>query len=248
MINKKLAIITGGSSGIGYATAERFISAGYLAVITGRNEDKLEAARKLLGDNCVALHYDMKNLKQAVSFTSEIVERFGRIDVLVNNAGINQKKAFIDVSDEDYENIITVNQTALFALSREVVKQMLKQDAKGTIVHISSMTAHFGLPKVISYSASKTAIEGMTRAMAVELSPLGIRVNSVAPGFIKTNMTDKALNEDLERKSKVLARTPMDRLGNPAEVAEAVYFLSSDAASFITGEVLKVDGGNSIGF
>jgi NAD(P)-dependent dehydrogenase (short-subunit alcohol dehydrogenase family) len=110
------------------------------------------------------------------------------------------------------------------------------------------MAAQYGIPKVIAYSASKTAIEGMTRAMAVELSPMGIRVNAIAPGFIYSAMTDKALNDDPERKAKVFGRTPMGRMGEPVDIAEAAFFLAGDSAKYITGVVLPVDGGNSIGF
>jgi NAD(P)-dependent dehydrogenase (short-subunit alcohol dehydrogenase family) len=110
------------------------------------------------------------------------------------------------------------------------------------------MAAHYGIPKVIAYTASKTAIEGMTRAMAVELAPFNVRVNCVAPGFIKTNMSSKALDGDPERKQKVMSRTPMARLGEPLDIAEAVYFLASEASKYTTGTVLPIDGGNSIGF
>ena len=244
----KVASVTGGSSGIGLATAKKFIQEGYIVVITARGADRLSKAADELGNHCHGIVADMADIKSIPAFVNGCVEQYGRIDVLVNNAGINQKKPFIDVTDEEFERIIRVNQTGLFALSREVAKVMLQQEERGNIVHISSMTAHYGLPQVISYSASKTALEGMTRAMAVELSPHGVRVNCVAPGFIRTAMTAKAFESDPERKNKVIARTPMGRMGEPNEIAEAVYFLASQGASFITGEVLKVDGGNSIGF
>jgi NAD(P)-dependent dehydrogenase (short-subunit alcohol dehydrogenase family) len=175
------------------------------------------------------------------------VKEHGRIDVLVNNAGINMKKEFTEVSDEDFQKIILTNVTAIFSLSREVVKCMLERGG-GAIINISSMASQYGIPKVIAYTASKSAIEGMTRAMAVELSPKGIRVNCVAPGFIATDMSARALNNDPERKNKALSRTPMGVLGNPSDVGDAVLFLASDAARYITGVVLPVDGGNSIGF
>jgi NAD(P)-dependent dehydrogenase (short-subunit alcohol dehydrogenase family) len=175
------------------------------------------------------------------------VKRYGRIDVLVNNAGINMKKEFIEVTDQEFQNIITTNLCAVFSLSREVVRQMLKQGS-GSVINISSMAAQYGLPKVIAYTASKTAIDGMTRAMAVELSPKGIRVNAIAPGFIETDMTAKALNTDPERKQKVFGRTPMGYMGKPDDIGDAALFLASDAAKYITGVVLPVDGGNSIGF
>jgi len=125
---------------------------------------------------------------------------------------------------------------------------MLEKQIKGSIVNISSMASQYGIPKVIAYTASKSAIEGMTRAMAVDLSPKGIRVNCIAPGFIATDMSAKALNNDPERKNKVLSRTPMGQLGEPADIGDAAVFLASDAAKYITGVILPVDGGNSIGF
>jgi NAD(P)-dependent dehydrogenase (short-subunit alcohol dehydrogenase family) len=124
----------------------------------------------------------------------------------------------------------------------------MKERHSGAILNISSMAAQYGIPLVIAYSAAKAAVEGMTRAMAVECSPEGIRVNCIAPGFIKTKMSGKALDNDPERKRKVLSRTPMGRLGTPEEVADAAYYLVSEEASFITGVVLPVDGGNLIGF
>lgn len=248
MNNKLLALVTGGSSGIGFAIARRFAKEGYLTIITGRNVEKLEKAVQELGENVIGIPFDMDDLEGMPVFVAELKEKYGRIDVLVNNAGINQKKAFTETTDEDFQRIILTNQTALFALSREVAKVMLEQEEKGSIINISSMAAHYGIPKIVSYTASKTALEGMTRSMAVDLSPSGIRVNCVAPGFIKTPMSSKALDNDPERKNKVLSRTPMRKLGTPAEVANVVYFLASPEASFITGEIIKVDGGNSIGF
>lgn len=248
MKNKPTALVTGGSSGIGFAIAGRFAREGYRTIITGRNIPKLEKAAAELGENVMGIPFDMDDLAQMPNFVAGLKEQYGRIDVLVNNAGINQKKAFTETSNDDFQRIILTNQTGLFALTREVVKVMLEQEEKGNIVHISSMAAHYGIPKVISYTAAKTALEGMTRSMAVDLSPLGVRVNCVAPGFIKTPMSSKALDNDPERKNKVLSRTPMRKLGTPEEVANVVYFLASNEASFITGEIIKVDGGNSIGF
>ena len=124
----------------------------------------------------------------------------------------------------------------------------MQKQGSGAIINISSMAAQYGIPKVIAYSASKTAIDGMTRAMAVELAPLGIRVNAIAPGFIYSEMTAKALDSDPERKAKVFGRTPMGKMGHPEDIAEAAYFLATDASKYITGVVLPVDGGNSIGF
>ncbi len=155
-----------------------------------------------LGELCYPVACDVSDLKLIPWFDRSIIKKFGQIDILVNNAGINMKKEFTEVTDEEFQKIITTNLCSVFAISREVVKQMLLQKS-GSIINISSMAAQYGLPKVIAYSASKTAIDGMTRAMAVELSPKGIRVNAIAPGFIVTAMTDTALNADPERKEKV---------------------------------------------
>lgn len=246
-IEGKVAIVTGGGSGIGLAIAEKFTQAGIQTVIVGRDEKKLSQAKERLGPNCHPVVCDLSNLSSIPSFVCDVIRQFGRIDILVNNAGINMKKIIEEVTDDDFQKVITTNLTAVFVVSREVVKQMVKQNS-GSIINISSMAAQYGLPKVIAYSASKTAIDGMTRAMAVELGPKGIRVNAIAPGFIITDMTDKALNSDPERKAKVFNRTPMGHMGQTSDIGDAALFLASDAAKYITGVVLPVDGGNSIGF
>lgn len=244
---QKVAIVTGGASGLGYAIAEKFVQQNIRTIIIGRNEEKLQTAQKSFGPLCSYMSFDLVKLEQIPALVSGIKKDFGKIDILVNNAGINMKKRFTEVSDADFQKVILTNLTAVFSLSREVSKIMIAQKS-GSIVNISSMAAQYGIPKVIAYSAAKTGIEGMTRAMAVELSPQGIRVNCVAPGFIATDMSAKALDNDPERKNKVLSRTPMGHLGVPADVAEAVYYFASDAAKYLTGTVLPVDGGNSIGF
>ncbi len=244
---RKLAIVTGGGSGLGLAIAEKFVQNGIQTIIIGRNKERLDAAKQKLGELVHAIQCDVTDLSSIPGFVKKIAEQFGQIDILVNNAGANMKKDFTEVTDEDFQQIILTNLTAVFTMNREVVKQMLKSQS-GCIINISSMAAQYGIPKVIAYSASKTAIDGMTRAMAVELSPKGIRVNSIAPGFIYSEMTAKALDSDPERKAKVFGRTPMGIMGQPQDIAETAYFLTSDAAKFITGVVLPVDGGNSIGF
>lgn len=246
-MTNKIAIVTGGGSGLGLATAKAFTNAGIKTIIVGRNADKLEKARAEAGELCFAKTCDVSNLASIPKFVQEVIEEFGTIDILVNNAGINQKKEFTEVTDEEFQNILTTNLCAVFAMSREVVKHMLTKNA-GCIINISSMAAQYGLPKVIAYTASKTAIDGITRAMAVELSPKGIRVNAIAPGFIYSDMTAKALDSDPERKAKVFSRTPMGIMGQAEDIGNAALYLASDAAKYITGVILPVDGGNSIGF
>lgn len=247
MNHQQIAIVTGGGSGIGLAIAGKFVAARYTTIIVGRDEEKLRKASAALGDDCIPMTCDLSDLSAIPQLVQQVTKQFGRIDVLVNNAGINQKKDFTDVTDEEFQRILLTNVTAVFALSREVVKSMLETES-GAIVNISSMASQYGIPKVIAYTASKSAIEGMTKAMATELSPKGIRVNCVAPGFIATDMSAKALNSDPERKGKAMGRTPMGKLGEPADIGDAVLFLASDAAKYITGTILRVDGGNATGF
>jgi NAD(P)-dependent dehydrogenase (short-subunit alcohol dehydrogenase family) len=247
MKTNHVAIVTGGGSGIGLAITEKFVQAGITTIIVGRDQQKLNATKDKLGDLVVPMTADLSDLSIIPYLVKQVITQFGHIDILVNNAGINMKKDFTEVTDEDFQKILMTNVTAVFAVSREVVKCML-QHGKGSIINISSMASQYGIPKVIAYSASKSAVEGMTRAMAVELSPKGIRVNCIAPGFIATDMSAKALNSDEQRKQKALGRTPMGVMGAPADIGDAALFLASDASSYITGVVLPVDGGNSIGF
>jgi NAD(P)-dependent dehydrogenase (short-subunit alcohol dehydrogenase family) len=244
----KTALVTGGGSGIGLAIAEVFTRQQITTVIIGRDERKLNNAKKKLGEHCIPVCFDLNELDAIPRLVKEILSKTGRIDILVNNAGINMKKDFTEVSDEEFQQILLTNVTAVFALSREVVKYMIKKGDGGNIINISSMASQYGIPRVIAYTASKAAIEGMTKAMAVELSPKGIRVNCIAPGFIATDMSARALNSDAERKRKVLSRTPMGELGEPSDIGTTALFLASDAAKYITGVTLPVDGGNSIGF
>jgi len=186
---------------------------------------------------------------RGIGFT--IAEEFIRHGCRVMILGRNEK-TLTKATDKLGENSDSVvydlsNLSGVEDLVAKIHKKMV-QNEQGIILNISSMASQYGIPGVIAYTAAKSAVEGMTRAMAVDLSPLGIRVNCIAPGFIKTRMSSKALDNDPARKTKVLSRTPMRRLGLPKEVAAAAYFLCSDQASFITGITLPVDGGNSIGF
>jgi NAD(P)-dependent dehydrogenase (short-subunit alcohol dehydrogenase family) len=177
----------------------------------------------------------------------ELRRRFERVDVLVNNAGIHRKRPALEVSDEEFAEVVATNQSAVFSLSRECAKDMIAEGG-GAIIMVSSMASHYGIPQVVAYTAAKSAVEGMTRALSVEWAGQGVRVNCIAPGFIYSRMSAKALDSDPERKARVLGRTPMGRLGQPEDVAAAAAFLASDASGYITGVVLPVDGGNLIGF
>jgi NAD(P)-dependent dehydrogenase (short-subunit alcohol dehydrogenase family) len=246
-MRKKVAIVTGGAAGLGLAITRKLVKENVTTIMIGRNEAVLESTAQELGALCSYRVFDLAQVAGIPELVAGIIAEHGNIDILINNAGINQKKPFLEVTDADFYNIIQTNVLAVFAISREISKSMVEMGS-GSILNISSMAAQYGIPKVIAYTAAKSAIEGMTKAMAVELSPLGIRVNCIAPGFIKTAMSSKALDNDPERKNKVLSRTPMGHLGLPEDVAEAAYYLTSEGAKYITGVVMPVDGGNSIGF
>jgi NAD(P)-dependent dehydrogenase (short-subunit alcohol dehydrogenase family) len=246
-INNRIAIITGGASGIGFAIARKFVQNNIRVILIGRNKTRLKLACETLGPLSDYVGCDLTQLSELPGVISQLAEKHGKIYILVNNAGFKLKKPINDVTDEDYQKVILTNQTAMFSLTREVTGIMKKYE-DGVVLNISSMASKLGFSNVIAYTASKSAVEGMTRAMAVELAQYRIRVNCLAPGFIKTNTSTLFLEQDPDRKAKVLLRTPLGRLGKPDEVAEAALFLVSPAASFITGVVLPVDGGNSIGF
>jgi len=216
-------------------------------VITGRRVEVLKEACTQLGAKATFRAADIAEAQGVTALVEAIETGDAPIDILVNNAGINAKKPAVEISDEEFDRIIQTNLNGLFTLTREVGRRMIARQ-RGVILNITSMAALYGLPKVAAYSASKTAVLGLTRALASEWAPFGLRVNSIAPGFIFSEMTDRALNSDPDRKRRVLERTPMGRMGQAEEVAAAAVFLCSDAASFITGVNLPVDGGNSIGF
>jgi NAD(P)-dependent dehydrogenase (short-subunit alcohol dehydrogenase family) len=242
-----VALITGGASGIGFAIANKFVQYSIKCVLLGRNATKLKLACEALGSMADFVVCDLAKIDELPGVVGKILGKHKKIDILVNNAGIHLNKPFSDVTNGDFNKVILINQTAMFSLTREVADVMKKQKS-GVVLNISSVASRYGIPNVIAYTASKSAIEGMTRALAVELAGSGIRVNCIAPGFIKTNMSSLSLDKAPDSKKKVLSRTPLGRLGKTGEVADAALFLVSDSSSYITGVVLPVDGGNSIGF
>jgi NAD(P)-dependent dehydrogenase (short-subunit alcohol dehydrogenase family) len=243
----KTILVTGGASGIGLAVARAFSACLSNVAIVDRNKDKLDHARKEVGGDVKCFPFNLDEIDRYSELMGHIAESVGEVDGLVNCAGVNLKKAALAISNQEYKDVIQTNQTAVFALTREVAKSMVERGS-GSIIMISSMASQYGIPEVIAYTASKSAVEGMTRALAVEWSPFGVRVNCIAPGFIMTPMSSKALDNDPERKRRVLSRTPMGRLGEPSDVANAALFFASAQSKYITGVVLPVDGGNSIGF
>lgn len=243
----KLALVTGGGTGLGFGIARAFSEAGSQVIITGRRKDVLIKACKELSGNVDYIVFDVTDLESIPELVEEIEADHNPIDILVNNAGINAKENVLDVKDADFEKIIRTNLFGVFSMSREIGRKMSSR-GNGSIINITSMAAIYGIPKVTAYSASKAGVLGLTRALVADLSPSGIRVNAIAPGFIDSPMTRKAFDADPERLEKVLSRTPMKKLGTPEDVACAAVYLASDASKFVTGINLPVDGGNSIGF
>ncbi len=239
----KTAIITGGATGIGRSIASLFAENGYNVVIgynTSENEafDLVEIlARK--GFSVTAHKCDVTLSNDADDIVRYALEKYGKADVLISNAGIAQQKLFTDITDEDWFNMINTNLTGCFNCCRAASKAMVSNHS-GCIVNISSMWGLVGASCEVHYSAAKAGVIGLTKALAKELAPSNIRVNCIAPGVIITNMLKDFSESDLE----VLKNdTPLSRLGTPNDIAEAVLFLCSDKASFITGQVLSVDGG-----
>lgn len=243
----KLALVTGGGTGIGFGISQSLVTAGARVVITGRREKMLKNAVRELGEKSSYEIHDMNNLDVARDFVGLMESRYGSIDVLVNNAGINDVKHPFEVTDSDFQSILSTNLAGVFSLTREVAKFMVERKG-GSIIMITSMAAIYGLADVAPYAASKSGLMGLTRSLATDLSPSGVRINAIAPGFIVSPMHEEALKRYPEKGKKILDRTPLKRFGIPADIGNAVVFLASDAAGFITGAQLPVDGGNAMGF
>jgi NAD(P)-dependent dehydrogenase (short-subunit alcohol dehydrogenase family) len=246
-LDGKLALITGGGSGIGFDIARCMVQAGGRVVITGRREDPLREAVNSLGEQA---HYRVNDVTDRASLeglVEDIETTLGPIDILVNNAGINMKKPALEVSDEDFDRIVHTNLNSVFSLTRACAQRMMARK-RGSIIMISSMAAYYGIDRVVAYAASKSAVEGMVKVLASEFSGQGVRVNAIAPGFIETAMSKTAMSGDPDRFARAMRRTPMGAFGKPEDIGWAAVFMASEAARYITGASLPVDGGNSIGF
>jgi NAD(P)-dependent dehydrogenase (short-subunit alcohol dehydrogenase family) len=243
----RVALITGGGTGIGLEIARCMVHAGATVIITGRRESVLQDSAADLGVGAKYIVNDICDLSAIEELVEQVEATYGPLDILVNNAGINMKKPALEVTDEDFSRIIHTNLNAVFALTRAAAKRMVARRS-GTILMISSMAAYYGIDRVVAYAASKSAVEGMVKVLASEFSAHGVRVNAIAPGFIETEMSRTAMNSDPERRDRAMRRTPMGKFGRPEDIGHAAVFLSSEAARYITGVSLPVDGGNSIGF
>ncbi|WCJ59289.1 glucose 1-dehydrogenase [Fontisphaera persica] len=246
-LDGELAVITGGGTGLGLAMGRCLAAAGARVVLVGRRAAALEAASQSIGPLASFAVHDVDQLEQAPRFIEQVQRQHGPITILINNAGIHLKKPAVDTTEQEFLQVLTTHVLGAHALSRAVAPAMMQQ-GRGSLLFIASMASLFGIPNVVAYSAAKSAYVGMVRALATELSPQGIRVNAIAPGWIETDMSHKALAQDPARRQKILSRTPMGRLGQPEDVGMAAVYLCSPAARFVTGVILPVDGGASIGF
>lgn len=242
------ALITGGGTGLGLGIAKCFIAAGARVVIAGRRQEELDAAAADLGPNAFAIPHDVTRFAEAGTLLERVQTQTGSaVSILVNNAGIHLKKPAESTSVEEFDAVLRTHVLGAHALTVAALPAMRKRGG-GNILFTASMASLFGIPKVLAYSAAKSAHLGMVRSLATEVSADGIRVNAIAPGWIDSGMTKSALGNDPARAAKILGRTPMARLGTVEDVGWAAVYLCSPAAQFITGVILPVDGGISIGF
>jgi NAD(P)-dependent dehydrogenase (short-subunit alcohol dehydrogenase family) len=239
-LHDRITLITGAAQGIGEACARRFAREGARVVIADLADERGRAlAAELQADY---LHCDVGDKRQVDAMVAETMKTHGRIDVLVNNAGIFKAADFLDVSEEDFDAVLRVNLKGAFLVAQAVAREMART-GHGSIVNMSSVNSVLAIPNIASYNVSKGGINQLTRAMALALADKGVRVNAVGPGTIATELAAAAVLTSEEAKNRIMMRTPMKRLGQPSEIADVVAFLASDAASYITGEIIMVDGG-----
>ena len=243
----EVALITGGGSGLGLGIAKSFVEAQAKVILVGRRADVLKNAAQTLGPAAAAEVHDINALDSAGELVQRAASHFGPVSILVNNAGIHLKKPAVEITPAEFNAVFQTHVAAAFALAQAVLPGML-QRRHGSIIFTASMASLFGIPLVAAYSAAKAAHLGLVRSLATEVSPHGVRVNAIAPGWIESDMMLKALKGDPAREQKILGRTPMNRFGTAEDIGLAATYLCSPAARFVTGIVLPVDGGVSIGF
>jgi NAD(P)-dependent dehydrogenase (short-subunit alcohol dehydrogenase family) len=241
-LDGRTALITGGGDGVGLGVARAMTAAGARVVLAGRREEVVRDAAATLGGEATAVALDVSDL----AALSEAVVRLGPIDILVNNAGNHAKAPALEHGDAEFAAVLDVHLRGAFALTREVARDMAARDG-GAVVFISSVNALIGLPAAPGYAAAKAAQLGLTRALAAEWAPLGVRVNAIVSGWIDAGMSQRIFEADPARGERVLRRVPMGRFGSVEDVGRAAVYLSSPAAAYVTGTALPVDGGALIG-
>jgi NAD(P)-dependent dehydrogenase (short-subunit alcohol dehydrogenase family) len=239
-LSGRVCIVTGGAQGIGEACCRRFAREQSQVVIVDIDDARGTALAHELA--ATYLHCDVGDKAQVDAMVAHTLQAHGRVDVLVNNAGIFKAANFLDITEDDFDAVLRVNLKGSFLIGQAVARAMAAC-GKGSIINMSSVNGVLTIPTIASYNVSKGGINQLTRVMALALADQGVRVNAVAPGTIATELAAKAVLTSDEAHAKVLSRTPMKRLGEPSEIADTVAFLASDAASYITGEIVVVDGG-----
>ncbi len=236
----KVAIVTGSNTGLGQGICRAFVEAG--ACVAGVSRRPSTETAEMLGDAFYNVIADLSTVDVIPSIVERTVEKFGRADILVNNAGVIKRQDSIDFTEEDWDSVMNVNLKVVFFLSQAVAKQFLKQKSGGKIINIASMLSYQGGIRVPSYTASKSAIRGITMTLSNEWAKYGINVNAIAPGYMATNNTEQ-LRRDGERSADILSRIPAGRWGTPEDLEGAAVFLASSASDYVNGFTLAVDGG-----
>jgi len=244
-LDKKIAIVTGGARGIGFAIAKRYIAEGASVVIGDIDEKTGKAGAASLGGGCRFVAADVGDTAAARRLVAEAVA-LGGLDILVNNAGIVHSADFLDISEADFDRVLRANLKGAFLVGQAAARQMVAQlktgRPPGTIINMSSINAVVAIPNQVPYCVSKGGLDQLTKVMALSLAPYGIRVNAIGPGSIQTEIL-RAVATDKEAKRRLLARTPLGRIGDPDEIAAVACFLASADASYLTGQTIYADGG-----
>lgn len=247
LLTDQVAVVTGGGSGLGYAIAECLLASGAQVIIVGQTEDKLAKAVENLGGKSSYVVCNINDPDAVAELVSKVDAQYGKLDILVNNAGNHVKKSYDDMGLDDFNSVLNTHVSAAFYLTKSMLP-LIRKSMGGNVLFMASMASYIGVPNIIGYTAAKSAVLGLVRGTASELSAENIRVNGIAPGWIKSPMSEKALSNDPERLNKILARTPMNKMGEPEDIGWAAAFLCSSAAKFINGHTLVVDGGAVNGF